>query len=415
MKAVLGFFGFLVLIGVVYALAFLQIIPAQKMADQSPAMMKVMQAMHLAKPKPKLTAKAGAALAVDPAKQAMDAEQAKIDADRAQLEKDRQAFAAQQAAPAADAATVASATPAVDPKQKRLDIYATMSPDDIANIFAKQPDKIVLSDLMALDEKKAGQILAALPADRAAKLTQLMNALPSSNPRSRHSVKRRSASSEGISVTSRILLRLLPPDAKLTRDLRTPQHLGQKLAAGGVGRPFDGRRRDPHRDDSVRAARNRIARRLGRQPHGDPCLGRLGLLHPSPDAASATHHRQQQQGRRQIVDEVRRHRRHERLPRLRHPREHHSEHRDGQAFPPPRPDGSNPKINPGSHDRGPNAETNFDCVHQARPGTRISSTNGAATEASNTSIDRHEPAGGRNDLRDDGVRWVRPQVIYRCA
>ncbi|BDI30911.1 hypothetical protein CCAX7_29620 [Capsulimonas corticalis] len=179
MKAVLGFVGLLVLLGVVYALAFLQIIPVQKMAEKSPSLMNIMKPLHLAKPKPKLMAKAAAP--VDPAKQALDDQRAKLDADQAQLEKDKQAFEAAKAAPAAADASAggAPAAPPVDPKQKRLDIYATMSPDDIANIFAKQPDKVVLSDLMALDEKKAGQILAALPADRAAKITQLMNALPS--------------------------------------------------------------------------------------------------------------------------------------------------------------------------------------------------------------------------------------------
>ncbi|MCW3062681.1 MAG: hypothetical protein JWQ02_4502 [Capsulimonas sp.] len=180
MKAVLGLVGLLVVLGAVYALAFLQIIPAQKMAEKSPAMMKIMQPLHLAKPKPKakLVAKAGAPAPVDPAKLALDAQQAKLDADRAQLEIDRQAFAAEKAAPTVGASGQPAAPP-IDPKQKRLDIYATMGADDIASIFAKQPDKVVLSDLMALDEKKAGQILAALPADRSAKLTQLMNALPS--------------------------------------------------------------------------------------------------------------------------------------------------------------------------------------------------------------------------------------------
>ncbi|MEO7719423.1 MAG: hypothetical protein ABIY70_24745 [Capsulimonas sp.] len=178
MKAVFGLVGLMVVLGAVYALAFLQIIPAQKMAEKSPAMMKIMQPLHLAKPKPKakLVAKAGAP--VDSAKLALDAQQAKLDADRAQLEIDRQAFAAEKAAPTVGASGQPAAPP-IDPKQKRLDIYATMGADDIAGIFAKQPDKVVLSDLMALDEKKAGQILAAIPADRAAKLTQLMNALPS--------------------------------------------------------------------------------------------------------------------------------------------------------------------------------------------------------------------------------------------
>ena len=49
-----------------------------------------------------------------------------------------------------------------------------MSADDIAPIFGKLPDPDVVRALLAMDEKKAGKILAALPTDRAARLTHRM-------------------------------------------------------------------------------------------------------------------------------------------------------------------------------------------------------------------------------------------------
>jgi flagellar motility protein MotE (MotC chaperone) len=55
-----------------------------------------------------------------------------------------------------------------------ISIYSTMSADDIAQIMTHVPDKSAIADLTAMDEKKAGKVLAALPADRAAKLCELM-------------------------------------------------------------------------------------------------------------------------------------------------------------------------------------------------------------------------------------------------
>ena len=57
MKAVIGILVLAVIIGVVYGLAYLGVIPVAKMAAKSPAAMKILISMKLAKP-----AKAGKAV-----------------------------------------------------------------------------------------------------------------------------------------------------------------------------------------------------------------------------------------------------------------------------------------------------------------------------------------------------------------
>ena len=184
MKAVLGVLSLVVVLGVVYGLAFLGVIPVQKMAAKNPSLAKVLAKIRLAPVKPKgaLAAKAGAKPPADPQQQALQNQQKQLAVDRAQLDKDKAAFEAAKQTPTppprANGAMTAGAatTPAGDTDAKLKAIYATMSPDDIAVIFAKMPDPIVIQNLMPLDESKAGKILAALPADRAARLSQQMMA-----------------------------------------------------------------------------------------------------------------------------------------------------------------------------------------------------------------------------------------------
>jgi len=161
------------LLGVVYGLAFFGIIPVQKMADKSPGLASTLTKLHLAKAKKPAPATPPGA-APSPEQQALDAQKKQTAADRAQLDKDRADFEAQKAQPAAPPDGVAS-TPPPDHAAKLGAIYATMSADDLARIFGKQPDPDVIQSLTQLDEKKAGQVLAALPADRAARLTRQMS------------------------------------------------------------------------------------------------------------------------------------------------------------------------------------------------------------------------------------------------
>ena len=173
MKAVIGLFSVLALLGIVYGLAFLGIIPVQKMADKSPALASALATLHLAKGK-KAAPSTLPIPAPDPERQALDAQKKKLAADQAQLEKDRAALEAQkrQAPTSPDGG---APPPSSDNAAKLGAIYATMSADDLARIFGKLPDPDVIASLAQLDEKKAGQVLAALPVDRAARLTQKMS------------------------------------------------------------------------------------------------------------------------------------------------------------------------------------------------------------------------------------------------
>ena len=174
MKAVLGLLALPVLLGVAYALAFVGVIPAQKMADRSPALGKTLIALRLAHAKRPAHA-APAPARVSPEPQALDDERPRLQADRAPLDKDRAAWEAQkQPAPPAAAPAGGGTDAAADTAAKLNAIYATMSPEDLARLFARQPDADVIGALSGFDEKKAGKVLAALPADRAARLAHGM-------------------------------------------------------------------------------------------------------------------------------------------------------------------------------------------------------------------------------------------------
>ena len=175
MKAVIGVFSVVALLGVLYGLAFLGVIPVQKMAGKSPALASALSALHLAKAK-KPAPHAAPGPAPDPERVALDAQKKALAGERAQLEKDRASLEARKQPPAATS-DGASPTPAPDDAAKLGAIYATMSPDDLSRIFGKLPDPDVIRSLTQLDEKKAGQVLAALPADRAARLARRMSAV----------------------------------------------------------------------------------------------------------------------------------------------------------------------------------------------------------------------------------------------
>ena len=176
MKAVFGLFGVLALLGGAYGLAFLGIIPVQKMAGKSPGLASALVALHLAKAK-KPAHSASPVAVPNPEQQALDAQKKKIAAGQAQLEKDRTALEAGKQPPAPASPDGTASTPASDNAAKIGAIYATMSADDLARIFGKLPDPDVIRSLTQLDEKKAGQVLAALPADRAARLARRMSAV----------------------------------------------------------------------------------------------------------------------------------------------------------------------------------------------------------------------------------------------
>lgn len=178
MKIVFSVLGLAVVLGALYGLAYFGIIPVQKMAGKNPAMAKLLRLAHLASAKPKSVAKAVVQTKPDPAMQALQAQQQQLAANRAQFDKDKAAFEAekQQAANPTAGPSAINGAGNSDAAAKLSAIYATMQPDDIAKIFAKLPDPVVIQNLMSLDEEQAGKVLAALPSDRAARLTQLMMA-----------------------------------------------------------------------------------------------------------------------------------------------------------------------------------------------------------------------------------------------
>lgn len=172
MKFVFGLLTLIIVLGVVYGLAFFGIIPVQKMADKSPALAQALLPLHLIKAKGRSQLPIMAA-APSPQQQALDAQKKQLDADRAQLDKDRGDWEAQKRQAAAPATS--DGTPLPDNAAKLNAIYAAMAPDDLSRIFAKVPDTDVITALTQMDEKKAGKILAALPADRSARLTRQMS------------------------------------------------------------------------------------------------------------------------------------------------------------------------------------------------------------------------------------------------
>lgn len=177
MKIVFAILGLLIVLGVLYGLAFFGVIPVQKMADKNPAMAKILRQAHLASSKPKAVAKTASQPQLDPQAQSLQAQEQQVAADRAQLDKDKAAFETEKQQ-SANSAAPAGGNGADNPgtSAKLTAIYGTMQPDDIAKIFAKLPDPVVIQNLMPLDEEKAGKVLAAMPPDRAARLSQQMMA-----------------------------------------------------------------------------------------------------------------------------------------------------------------------------------------------------------------------------------------------
>ena len=175
MKIVLLVFGLVALLGIAYGLAFVGVIPAQKMADQSPGLAQTLISLHLAKAKkPKIAQKTAPDPAlVSPEQEALNGEKKQLADDKAALAKEQQDFEARKQA----ASAVSPAPAAAGPNSAaKLDaIYAAMSADDMLSIFAKLPDPDVIAALVNMDEKKAGKVLAGLPPARAARLTRQMS------------------------------------------------------------------------------------------------------------------------------------------------------------------------------------------------------------------------------------------------
>ncbi len=175
MKIAFPILGLLVVLGACYGLAFVGIIPTQKMADKNPALAKTLIGLHLVKAKKPKPAKADttASAVISPEQEALNTQKKQLADAQAKLAKDQADFDAHKNTSAAS--PPASAAPTVDTGAKLNAIYAAMSPDDLTVLFTRLPDPDVIAALINLDEKKAGKVLAALPPTRAARLTRQMS------------------------------------------------------------------------------------------------------------------------------------------------------------------------------------------------------------------------------------------------
>ena len=179
MKNLITLVVFVALIGGVYGLAKMHVLPLDGVAKSSPAAKKLLLEMKLIKPdaaKAKTPAGPGAtALEPDP----LAAEKAQLAASQAAVDLEKQQLDRKLAAPAPPPVPVITQT-----APHMVEIYEAMGSDDVAALFAKQPDSVVVSALIAMDTKKAAKALAAMPPDRAVKLTALMNRAMATPPNS---------------------------------------------------------------------------------------------------------------------------------------------------------------------------------------------------------------------------------------
>jgi hypothetical protein len=175
MKILIGFICFLlVLVGAAYGLAKIHIIPVAMLAKSSPIAKTLLTQLKLYKPiKPKPMVAVAAAPVVDP----LAAEKAQIAMEQAQVSKERTQLAQKLAA-----ALPPPPPPVVQTAPQLIEIYEAMNSDDLATLFAKEPDSAVVSALIAMDTKKAAKALAAIPPDRGARITALMNQAIASLP-----------------------------------------------------------------------------------------------------------------------------------------------------------------------------------------------------------------------------------------
>jgi hypothetical protein len=170
MKALVALITILAILGSVYALALVGVIPVKPIALSSPAAAKLLIALKLYHPVAKKAAIVAALPLTSPDPLA---------ADRASLQAERQQLVIEKAALDKKMAGGGSG---VTTSSKMSAIYDTMKPAQIASIFAKLPDAQVCDAIVKMDEMEAGKVLAAIPPDRAAKITILLNQTTASNP-----------------------------------------------------------------------------------------------------------------------------------------------------------------------------------------------------------------------------------------
>jgi flagellar motility protein MotE (MotC chaperone) len=175
MKFVIGLVvALLVIVGALYGLAKAKVLPVAGIAKTSPIAKTLLTQLKLLPPVQKKATTVAASTAASPAAAQIDplAEQ------KAQLATAQAEVAQEKIALDKKMASIGS-LPAPGPITQTaphlVEIYEAMGSDDLAALFAKEPDSVVVSALVAMDTKKAAKALAAIPPERQVKLTALMN------------------------------------------------------------------------------------------------------------------------------------------------------------------------------------------------------------------------------------------------
>jgi hypothetical protein len=158
----------LVIVGGLYGLAKVGIIPVGPLAEKNKALIPVLKMTGLYHPEPARKTKVVPAHDTVPAPDPLAPQRAELEQERADLQAQRDA--AQRAAAAAQAAQP-------DPRNfaRLATVYEQMPPESVTRIFAKLPADHVIGILRRMDEKKVGDILALLPPDRAAQVTEALS------------------------------------------------------------------------------------------------------------------------------------------------------------------------------------------------------------------------------------------------
>jgi len=139
------------LLGITYGLAYVGVIPVKKIAGKTPIVHQMLRMINLEQP-PKKTVAITAAIVAPPPPPILIPTKASTPI-------------RSMSSPPAEIVT----------SSKVSAIYDTMKPASLALIFAKLPDSQVCDALLKMDEQKAGKVLVAMPPNRSAKLTILMN------------------------------------------------------------------------------------------------------------------------------------------------------------------------------------------------------------------------------------------------
>ena len=175
------------LLGVGYGLARMQVIPTQKMGLKNPVLGRVLHMAGLYKAplslKPGLPGlpgqpgqptggQASVGAGPSPEQQALKAQRNALDKERADWEAQKQAQAKLAEKPKTDVAASMS-----DPREiaRLSSIYEQMPAENVVKIFAKLPDPQTVALLRRMDEKKVGEVLAAIAPERAAFFTQQLS------------------------------------------------------------------------------------------------------------------------------------------------------------------------------------------------------------------------------------------------